>query len=47
MGALHLRHLPPRISQLSTGMLSYPAIGASHAGQADRGLTTEISRGMR
>jgi hypothetical protein len=39
--------LPRRISQLNTGMLSYPAIGASHAGHADRGLTTDISRGMR
>jgi hypothetical protein len=27
--------------------LSYPAIGASHAGHAERGLTTESSRGMR
>src|SRR5512134_2265405 len=36
MGALQCRQRAPRMSQESTGMLSYQAIGASHLGQRDR-----------
>ncbi len=47
MGVRQWRQRPPRISQLSTGMLSYPAIATWHSGQAERGETTDKPRGSR
>jgi len=47
MLVLQWRQRPRRISQLSTGMLSYKAIGCLHFGQAERGVTTESPKGKR
>jgi hypothetical protein len=47
IGAWQLRHLPPKISQLMTGMLSYGWIGAPHSGHWDRGDTIDTPAGIR
>ncbi len=44
---LQLRHFPRRISQLSTGILSYGAIPLPHFGQLDAGRTIDLSAGIR
>src|SRR5579863_8555014 len=44
---LQERHLPPRTSQLRTGILSYGAIAFPHFGQLDAGSTMDLSAGIR
>src|ERR1700691_1599818 len=47
IGARQLRHFPRRISQLSTGMLSYGRIFAPHLGHAEAGKTMDFPSGSR
>ena len=47
IGALQLRHLPPSISQLKIGILSYGFIGVLHFGHAEFGKTIDSSFGTR
>src|SRR5258708_34214956 len=47
MGKPQLRHLPRKISQLKTGMLSYGLIGLRQRGQREPGETMERPSGMR
>src|SRR5882757_11537318 len=46
-GRPQLRHLPRRISQLKTGMLSYGLIGLRQRGHREPGETMERPSGMR
>jgi hypothetical protein len=47
MGSPQLRHLPRRISQPKTGMLSWGLIGLRQRGQREPGETMERPSGMR
>src|SRR5258708_14214251 len=47
MGKPQLRHLPRKISQLKTGMLSYGLIGLRQRGHREPGETMETPSGMR
>src|SRR6266436_2321381 len=47
MGRPQFRHLPRKISQPKTGMLSYGLIGLRQRGHREPGETTETPSGMR
>ena len=46
-GLLQSRQRPRSSSQLTTGMLSYQRMAASHFGQRERGWTTDLPCGRR